>query len=170
MTQQTIQMTMLTWTATHPHHTPAETNDADSELEPFVEWIRRCTHDAEEHMKKLKLDDWITLQKQRKWRWAGRLARLESFDWTTAALDWDPTLDINLAARRRPGRPRTRWTDDTAPFAGLNVEGDVLMRHVGASRIAECHVIERNCRVKLIDLSTIRIRHQRLGVENLVDA
>ena len=62
------------------------------------------------------------------------------------------------------------WTDDTDPFAGLNVEGDVLMRHVGASRIAEYHVIERNCRVELIDLSTIRIRHQRLGVENLVDA
>ena len=30
----------------------------------------------------------------------------------TMALRWDPTLDTRLDARRRPGRPKTRWSDD----------------------------------------------------------
>ena len=37
----------------------------------------------------------------------------ESYDkWTVSALTWDPTLDSRLNARRKPARPKTRWTDD----------------------------------------------------------
>ena len=79
-------------------------------------WIKRCTHDVEQRMKKLKLDDWITMQRRRKWRWAQKLALTDHFDWTTAALRWDPSLDSQLKSRRRPGRPRTRWTDDICGY------------------------------------------------------
>ena len=63
-------------------------------------------------MKKLNLDDWITLQRRRKWRWVARLANTEAEAWTTQALRWDPTLDTQYNTRRRQGRPKTRWTDD----------------------------------------------------------
>ena len=63
-------------------------------------------------MKRLKLDDWITTQRRRKWRWAGKLALTSRSDWTAMAVRWDPTLDPRLNARRRPGRPKTRWMDD----------------------------------------------------------
>ena len=63
-------------------------------------------------MKKLNLDDWITLQRRRKWRWVARLANTEAEAWTTQALRWDPTLDTQHNTRRRQGRPKTRWTDD----------------------------------------------------------
>ena len=48
-------------------------DDAMDDLEPWVDWIKRCTHDVEARLKKLKLDDWTTMQKRRKWRWAGKL-------------------------------------------------------------------------------------------------
>ena len=28
------------------------------------------------------------------------------------ASEWDPTVDIHMNARRRQGRPKTRWCDD----------------------------------------------------------
>jgi hypothetical protein len=87
-------------------------NDEASDLEPWVDWIRRCTHDAEARMKKLQLDDWVTMQRRRKWRWAHKMATTTQDTWTTIALQWDPTLDRQLDARRRTGRPKTRWTDD----------------------------------------------------------
>ena len=81
-------------------------------MEPWSEWIKRCTHDAEQKMKNLKLEDWISIQGKRKWKWAQRLALTEAFDWTTEVLKWDPTIDTRLHAQRRSGRPKTRWTDD----------------------------------------------------------
>eukprot|EP00973_Karenia_brevis_P063992 8893160-Karenia_brevis.AAC.1 len=31
----------------------------ESELEPWVDWLRRATHQAEESMSRYKIDDWI---------------------------------------------------------------------------------------------------------------
>ena len=67
-------------------------------------------------MKKLKLEDWITIQRRRKWKWAQRLASKDYSDWTVCALNWDPTREPSLDARRRKGRPKTRWTDDIAKY------------------------------------------------------
>ena len=58
------------------------------------------------------IEDWVSQQRRRKWRWAQRVAN-ETYDkWTVTALTWDPTLDSHLNARRRQARPKTRWTDD----------------------------------------------------------
>ena len=92
-------------------HTDDDT-DETTDLEPWVDWIRRCTHEVEARMKKLRLDDWVTLQRRRKWRWAHKIATTTQDTWTTIALQWDPTLDRQLDARRRTGRPTPRWTDD----------------------------------------------------------
>ena len=93
---------------------PSSQNEiaALEDLEPWVDRLRRCTHQAETHIKKLNLDAWITLQGRRKWRWVARFANTEAEAWTTQALRWDPTLDTQHNTRRRQGRPKTRWTDD----------------------------------------------------------
>ena len=52
------------------------------------------------------------MQKRRKWRWAGKLARCDDADWMLMAIRWDPILDPDYNARRKTGRPKTRWTDD----------------------------------------------------------
>ena len=65
-------------------------------------------------MQKLKLDDWVVMQRRRKWRWARKLAMTPDFDWMAMASKWDPTVDIHMNARRRQGRPKTRWGDDLA--------------------------------------------------------
>ena len=92
-----------------PNALPEDTeqDDADADLEPWVDWIKRCTHDVEQRMKELKLDDWVTMQRRRKWKWGQKPALFDNFDWTTAVLRWDPTLVPQLHSRRRPGRPKT---------------------------------------------------------------
>jgi hypothetical protein len=32
------------------------------------------------------------------------------------AMRWDPTVDLKFHARRRQGRPKTRWTDDIVDY------------------------------------------------------
>ena len=92
---------------------PPLPDDTDNtELEPWADWIKRSTHDVEARMKRLKLDDWVSLQRRRKWKWAQKLALCEDSSWATAAIQWDPTLDPRLNSQRRPGRPKTRWADD----------------------------------------------------------
>ena len=84
----------------------------DDDLEPWVDWMKRCTHQAEEHMKTLGIEEWIALQRRRKWRWALKIATDTKGKWTLKAMMWNPTKDKRLDARRKPGRPNTRWIDD----------------------------------------------------------
>jgi hypothetical protein len=101
---------------------PPNHNDAnDDDLEPWVEWIRRCTYDVEAKMRKLKLDDWTTMQRRRKWRWAHKVAMAPRCDWMAMAIRWDPTCDPKLNARRRQGRPKRRWTDDIVYHLAANI-------------------------------------------------
>jgi hypothetical protein len=91
---------------------PQHEDDDNTNLEPWIDWIRRCTHEIEERMNKLNLDDWVTTQRRRKWKWAMKLANDTTDSLTTVVLRWDPTLDTQLESRRRPGRPKARWSDD----------------------------------------------------------
>ena len=94
-----------------PMPPPPDEHD-DAEIEPWSEWIKRSTREAETRMSKLRLEDWVTMQRRRKWRWARKLVASDEFNWATAAIQWDPTIDPKLKSRRRPGRPKTRWADD----------------------------------------------------------
>ena len=40
------------------------------------------------------------------------------------ALRWDPILDPKLKATRRPGRPKTQWTDDICNHIGSEHDYD----------------------------------------------
>ena len=108
-------------TSQHPTNdqTPFNNNDDNAdlqELEPWSDWIKRCTHDAERHMHRLKLDDWVVMLRRRRWRWARKISEMPLDDWTALATRWEPTLDIHMHTRRRPGRPHKRWDDDINTF------------------------------------------------------
>ena len=91
---------------------PAPTQPDEDSLEPWKDWIKRCTYYAEEKMRSLGIEDWVTIQRRRKWKWARRVATDTLDKWTLKTLMWDPTLDTRHETRRHPGRPYTRWSDD----------------------------------------------------------
>ncbi|CAE8607669.1 unnamed protein product [Polarella glacialis] len=78
--------------------------EAQVQIENWVDWIRRLTHTAEDNMLKAGLDDWVRLQKQRKWQWAGHVARRTDDRWSTTLVNWVPS-----DRRRRVGDPVRRW-------------------------------------------------------------
>ena len=90
--------------------------DPQDELEPFVDWIRRVTHSAEERIKNLNMRSWVEEARFRKWKWARNLyTEKNSEQWSTRALHWNPQVHYDRpkpAARRRPTRPNLRWLDD----------------------------------------------------------
>ena len=64
-------------------------------------------------MQTLGLIDWVALQRQRKWKWAKKLATSCLNSWAIKALTWDPSIDPKEPYKgRETGRPKTRWTDD----------------------------------------------------------
>jgi hypothetical protein len=82
-------------------------------LEPWLAWIRRVTSSVEQHMAKLKLDDWVEQQRRRKSAWACHGARRTDGHWSTGVLSWVPAEK----SERNQARPYKRWTDDLELFA-----------------------------------------------------
>lgn len=59
---------------------------SEESLEPWHEWIERCTHEAKQRVQNLQMRDWVHLQRQRKWRWAGKMATKGHDCWIIRAL------------------------------------------------------------------------------------
>ncbi|CAE8646981.1 unnamed protein product [Polarella glacialis] len=83
-------------------------NDEEDQeqLEPWLDWIKRLTHTAEDQMRMEGIDDWVRQQRRRKWQWAGHAARRTDGRWSTTIIHWTPT-----DGRRRVGHPGKRWID-----------------------------------------------------------
>ena len=91
-----------------------------SELEPWVDFIKRITHDIETKLKNLKTDNWVTQARRRKWGMACRILQDGDTRWSTIALKSDPQtmFDGNAShACRMVARPKTRWTDEIVKIA-----------------------------------------------------
>ena len=84
-----------------------------------MDWIRRTTHETEELLKRLDIEDWLTTQRRRKFKWAMKVATCNSDRWASRATTWQPNLQHKAAATaaRSAGRPRTRWDDDLNSFS-----------------------------------------------------
>ena len=97
-----------------PEADPPE--DPRDELEPWVDWIKRVTHDVEERLKQPGMRSWTEEARLRKWKWAQKLFTREQLDrWSVKALHWNPQVHLDRpkpASRRRPTRPKLRWLDD----------------------------------------------------------
>ena len=134
-TAATAAATTTNTTTTTPTATPDDSDDDDDNIattqdnniqqpdeddttEPWTEWIQRVTHQIEAHVKKLNIEDWLSQQRRRKWRWAARIANHDSTRWTRRVLNWLPEYDeVRKKVRtRRQGHPRKRWEDDLTSF------------------------------------------------------
>ena len=83
----------------------------DGTLEEWVDWIKRATHFAEDILRQSVWESWVLSQRRRKWRWAGRVARLNDNRWTQQVLLWEPQT-----GKRRVGRPCLRWAEVITSF------------------------------------------------------
>ena len=78
--------------------------------------------DSEKHARSgtpdgtLKIEDWVTLQRRRKWRWAHKVATSTQEAWGPLVLKWDPSPHLGVFQNRRIGRPNLRWADDIKKY------------------------------------------------------
>ena len=97
-----------------------DSEDEHVELESWVDWIRRVTHDAEATLKQLKIKTWVEQARTRKWRWASNVLCTHGGDrWAFVALHWDPRIHYDAprpSARRRTGGRKRRWYDEIKKF------------------------------------------------------
>ena len=90
--------------------------DATENEEDWIEFIKRSTKEAEEHMEKLKIPCWIEVHRRTKWRKARRIVFVNEQRWNRRVFDWHPGLDTSIKTRRQEGRPKRRWEDDLNEF------------------------------------------------------
>ena len=66
---------------------------------------------SEDIRKRTGVSDIISVINEKKWRWAGHVARLKDNRWTSRLTFWTP-----YGERRKRGRPTIRWRDDLNNF------------------------------------------------------
>jgi hypothetical protein len=81
-------------------------DESHPSLEPWVDWVKRVTHQAEELMKRLSVRDWIEAHHSIKRSWYEELANKSRETWAYWSMKWAPE------GYRRQARPRKRWSDD----------------------------------------------------------
>ena len=64
-----------------------EAIDTTEKEEEWIEFIKRSTKEAEEHMKQKKIPCWIETHRRLKWRMARRIASLPEERWTNKIFD-----------------------------------------------------------------------------------
>ena len=87
-----------------------QVDEHEDGMENWIDWIKRVTGESEHYFGKAGGQDWVSLQRQRKWQWAGHLARRTDGRWSRLLLDWMPI------GRRSPGRPQVRWGHELEKF------------------------------------------------------
>ena len=95
-------------------------NEQDSELEPWVDWVQRVTHKVEDQMKALNFESWVITARRHKWNLAHRITNHDPKRWTWRLLAWNPEIHFDgkiCRAARKRARPRARWTDDLNKFS-----------------------------------------------------
>ena len=98
--------------------------DATENEEDWIEYIKRSTKEAEEHMENHKIECWTEVHRRQKWRMARRITTLPEKRWSRRVFNWHPGLDNNIKARRQVGRPKRRWEDDLNEFMKTEEEQD----------------------------------------------
>ena len=104
-----------------------EEEDDRDELEPWVDWIKRVTHNAESSLEKLRIKTWVEQARRRKWKWAAKLlSEPGEQKWSQIILDWNPQVHFDApkpSARRRPGRQNMRWADELKNYVKNHAPG-----------------------------------------------
>ena len=90
--------------------------DATDKEEEWIDFIKRSTEEAEEHMKNTNYHAGLRYTKRTKWRMARRIITLPQQRWNKRVIEWQPGLDPALRTKRSVGRPKRRWEDDLNEF------------------------------------------------------
>jgi len=85
-------------------------------VEPWPDWVKRTTHQVEDLLKKLGLEDWLTLWRRRHWRWARTVVTKHRHKWTSKALAWNPPSHSRRGGLRKQARPKKRWLNEIKTF------------------------------------------------------
>ena len=85
--------------------------DATENEENWIDYIKRSTKEAEEHLKKHKIKCWIEVHRKQKWRMERRIIALPAKK-RRIVFNWHPGLDTSIRTKRQVGRPKRRWEDD----------------------------------------------------------
>ena len=93
-----------------------EDDDQEDLLESWVEWLKRSTHESEQKLQKLRLEDWVATYRRTKWQWAGRVAQHDRSRWTYYAMRWQPALHTRQCKLRKQGDPKKRWEDSITMY------------------------------------------------------
>ena len=112
--------------------------EQDDSLEPWVEFMKRVTREIEEQMDNFKSEDWVRLQRRRKFTWAGHVARRCDDRWSTTLLSWQPEGGRRQGGKgrcRRQARPSRRWEEALCEFfRGHDFDEDVGWKLLAHSR------------------------------------
>ena len=87
--------------------------------EPWLEWIRRVTPKALQIAKDAKVRDWVNMHFERKWNWAGHIARRPCIALTSKVSFWRDSvwqdIEQEMGSQRtlRPSRRRWMRFEDT---------------------------------------------------------
>ncbi len=84
----------------------------EDNFEPWPEWIKRTTREAEGHLAKTGMEDGLVQHRRRKWRWAQRISTQDRQRWSRLVIDWEPQYSSDQRGARQRGHPRKRWADD----------------------------------------------------------
>ena len=115
-----------------PRAPPPDDADSDSDTdneEPWVDYIRRSTHRAEQLMRLHNVTDWVTEQRRSHWRLAAHVAAQPATRWARKAVQWHPSHTASKPAYRNHGGQRKRWDDDLRAFLGKNFCDDAVPEH-----------------------------------------
>ena len=84
--------------------------------ECWVDYIVRATHRCENLASMSGSSEWVALQREQKWKLAGKAATCSDGRWTNRLLLWRPWHGV--CPFRRVGRPARRWADEFVECAG----------------------------------------------------
>ena len=84
--------------------------------EEWVAFMKRATACAESQMTALGYSTWVASCRQRKWRFAAKVATATDNRWSKRLLDWRPFF--RCVPYRSVGRPFSRWHDCFVKMAG----------------------------------------------------
>ena len=90
--------------------------DANGEVEEWVNYMQRSAQTVDTEREQHNIEEWSLSSRRQKWRFAGKTARQADDRWSRLLLEWQPTFGHG----RLPGRPKTRWCDSIAAYAGGN--------------------------------------------------
>ena len=102
--------------------------------------VQDSTHQVRNIMKEHQIQDWVSYQRLRKWRFARTTTLRTDGRWSTRILNWKPVLHQGRSA----GHLATRWEDDIATFVGGNWI-DIAKRSDGTWSVLEQAYACREC-------------------------